>query len=444
MDPKFRKLLIFLLFLLFIILGGGFVFYAQGFRINFKNFQILKVGGIYVKTYPSKADIFLNNKLIDRGFSLFDSGVLINSLFPKKYLLEIKLDGYKNWKRHIEVKPSLVSEVKYAVLIPNKENSILKDDIKSFFILPNENFLITNSKDEISFNSNILNGNKIEDISSDFENILTYNLKQKKYLINHIKDNTVIDLNSVIKKIDPKFHFNNLFFTKENPNELILWDKYTIGLFDINKNKLNIIKTQATSSLTILNVDSLRIWLGWSIFDQKNNISNFYILQKTLGNKINQFNLPFQNIKLIFKKNYLFLLQSDGGFYKYDLVSAEVSKIASDVKDFYLSDDGNMIAVKESDALEIFNLKDKKDYFRFNMPEVKDVFKIEWFKDGRHIFLFFKDNIKFMEIEDLQKENIQTVVDGLSLNNFNAFYNLKLNKLFFVKDNVLSYIEFPD
>ncbi|MCS6789295.1 MAG: hypothetical protein NZ484_01920 [Patescibacteria group bacterium] len=444
MDPKIRKLLIAILFLLFILIGGGFVFYAQGFRIDFRNFQILKVGGIYVKTYPEKADIFLNNKLINRGFSLFDNGVLINGLFPKKYLLEIKAKDYKDWKRHIIVSPSLVSEVKYAVLVPTTENQLLKEDIKFFFVFPNENFLIINSQNNINFNSVTLQGNMVKNISSDFENVLTYDLKQKKYWINNIKNNTIININLAIQRLNPKFNFENVIFTKDNSNELILWDKKNIGIFDVSKNKFNILDIKPTSSFSILNLDSLKIWLVWSEFNSENNLSNFYIVQKTFNNQINQFSLPFKNIKLILKNNYLFLLQSDGGFYKYDLISKTSFKIASDVSDFYLSEDGNMVALKQSKSLEIFNFKDKTDYFRFDMSDTKDILKIEWFRDGRHLFIFLKNKIKFMEIEDKEKENIQIVAENLDINEFNAYYNSKLNRLYFIRDGILSYVEFPD
>lgn len=444
MNPKTRRLLILFLFILFIFLGGGFVLYAQGYRIDFKNFQVLKAGAIYVKTYPYKADIFLNNKLINRGFSLFDSGVLINSLFPKKYFLEIKMDGYQDWKRSVIVKPSLVSEVKYAVLVPKQENSILKDDIKHFFIFPDENFLILNSKNQIIFNLNTLQGNKIEDISSDFNNILTYDFKNKNYWVNNIRNNNFINLNLAIKRFNSKFDFEKILFTKENPDELVFWNKNSVGLFNLNKNNFNIIKNgNVTSSLLINNIDSFKIWLAWSEFDDKNNISNFYTFQKT-NKKINQFILPFKNIKLLIKNNNLFLLQNDGSLYRHNLVSNVTFKIATDVKNFYLNNSGEMIAVLESNALEIFNLKDQKDYFRFNMPESKDILKIEWFRDGRHIFLFFKNSIKFMEIEDLYKENIKTIVSDLNINEYNATYDFKLNKLYFIKNDTLNYIEFPE
>jgi hypothetical protein len=439
MDPRKRTLLIIFLTFLFCLLGIFLVFYAQGYRIDFKTFNILKVGGIYVKTYPQKAHIFLDKKIVNRGFSLFDSGVLINSLFPKKYLLEIKAPDYKDWKRHILVKPSLVSEVKYAVLVPKNEVSVLKSDIKSFLIFPNENFLITNFKNELIFNSFTLKGNEIKNISSDFEKVLTYDSKNKIYWLNNLKISSSTNLNLILKSLNPKLSFENIIFTKENPNELVLWDKNKINLLDLNKNKLTILATSTTSSLPILNIDSFKIWLVASDFDSKNNISNFYIFQKNSFSLNNKFSLPFKNVKLFLKNNDLFILQSDGALYKYNLILQDNVKIASDVLDFYLSPDGRMLAVQESNALEIFDLKDKTEYFKFNMPESKDIKRMEWFRDNRHLFLYFEDAVKFLEVEDLEKENIQTII-----NSSNASYDFQKNKFYFVNGDILKYIEFSD
>lgn len=438
MEPQKRTLLIIFLFILFCLLGAILVFYAEGYRIDFKTFNILKVGGIYVKTYPARADIFLDKKLINRGFSLFDSGVLINGLFPKKYLLEIKAPDYKDWKRHILVRPSLVSEVKYAVLVPKNETSILKSNLKSFLIFPNENFLIMNSKNELIFNSFTLKGSEIKDTSSDFEKVLTYDFKNKTYWLNNLKISTSTDLTLVLKNLNPKLSFENIIFTKENPNELVLWNKNKINLLDLNKNKL-IIVTSTTSSFPIVNVDSLRMWLIASNFNEKNNVSDFYIFQKNPISQNNKFSLPFKNIKLFLKNNNLFILQSDGALYKYNLISQDNVKIASDVLDFYLSEDGRMLAVQELSALEIFDLKDKTEYFRFNMPESKDIRRIEWFRDNRHLFLYFENEVKFLEIEDQEKENIQTIT-----NYSNASYDSKKNRFYFIDNNVLKYIEFSD
>jgi hypothetical protein len=462
MDSGHRFFLVFSLSVAFIIFGFGAVFYAQGWRIDFKTLKPIKVGAIYVKSHPSKAQIFLDYKSIKRGFSLFDSGVLINGLFPKKYLLEIKMPGYKEWKRHIEVLPSLVSEVKYAVLVP--ENSLEFNNINfptstlfSFLIGPDNNFIFLDNQNNIFYNKQTISNSKIIDTKEDLSAILTYDLKNKNYFLWDLEKSTSTNLSSVFKKISPNFTFENINFSKDYENELLLWDSKKISTFDISKNKINIIATStmalapqtskisittvfSTSSLPIINALSSKMWLIWVEYDTNKNISNLKILQRILSTqKINLVSLPFKNEKILMKNNTLFILQSDGSLYKYDLMSQKLNSLASDVRNFYLNDDATMLLAQESNAFEIFNLKDSTDYWRFNMPDSKDIIKISWFKDSRNIFLHYKDRVLFLELDDSKKENIKVI----ALTNYGE-YDKKTNRFYFIEQNKVKFIEFKD
>jgi hypothetical protein len=462
MDSRHRFFLIFLLLIAFVVFGFGAVFYAQGWRIDFKTFKPLKAGAIYVRPHPSKAQIFLDYKPIKRGFSFFDSGVLINSLFPKKYLLEIKMAGYKEWKRNIQVLPSLVSEVKYAVLVP--QNSLELNNINfptstlsSFLIGPDNNFIFLDNQNNIFYNKQIISNSKIIDKKEDLSAILTYDLKNKNYFLWDLEKSTSTNLNLVLKKISPNFTFENINFSKDYENELLLWDPKKISTFDISKNKINIIATStmvltpqtskistttvfSTSSFPITNALSSKMWLVWVEYNSSKNVSNFKILQRILSTqKINLVSLPFKNEKILIKNNNLFILQNDGSLYEYDLMNQKLNSLASDTQNFYLNDDATMLLAQESNAIEVFNLKDSTDYWRFDMPDSKDIIKISWFKDSRNIFLHYKDKVLFLELDDLKKENIQTI----ALTNYGE-YDKKTNRFYFINENKVKFIEFKD
>jgi len=462
MDSRHRFFLVFLLSIAFVVFGFGAVFYAQGWRIDFKTFKPLKAGAIYVRPHPSKAQIFLDYKPIKRGFSFFDSGVLINSLFPKKYLLEIKMAGYKEWKRNIQVLPSLVSEVKYAVLVP--ENSLELNNINfstsilsSFLIGPDNNFIFLDNQNNIFYNKQIISNSKIIDTKEDLSAILTYDLKNKNYFLWDFEKSTPTNLNLVFKKISPNFTFENINFSKDYENELLLWDPKKISVFDISKNKINIIATStmalapitskistttvfSTSSFPIINALSSKMWLVWVEYNSSKNVSNFKILQRILSTqKINLVSLPFKNEKILIKNNTLFILQNDGSLYEYDLMNQKLNSLASDTQNFYLNDDATMLLAQESNAIEVFNLKDSTDYWRFDIPDSKDIIKISWFKDSRNIFLHYKDKVVFLELDDLKKENIQTI----ALTNYGE-YDKKTNRFYFINENKVKFIEFKD
>ena len=80
--------------LIFLILGSGIVLFAEGWRMDFPSFRVSKVGGIYVRSYPEDARIFLNGKSVQNQSGFLSRGTLISDLFPKTYRLALTAPGY--------------------------------------------------------------------------------------------------------------------------------------------------------------------------------------------------------------------------------------------------------------------------------------------------------------------------------------------------------------
>ena len=77
-----------------------------------------KAGGIYVRSYPKTAQITLNGKPVQNQSAFLSPGTFISGLFPKTYTLTLTAAGYDAWTETPQVVPSLVTEMKYAVLVP--------------------------------------------------------------------------------------------------------------------------------------------------------------------------------------------------------------------------------------------------------------------------------------------------------------------------------------
>lgn len=109
------------LFGLFFLLGAGVVLYAQGWRFDFLTWHAEKVGGIFVRSFPENADIFVNGKSVPNGsgFFSFSAGTLISDLFPRTYKLSLKATGYDAWTENAPVLPSFVTTFEHAVLVPS-------------------------------------------------------------------------------------------------------------------------------------------------------------------------------------------------------------------------------------------------------------------------------------------------------------------------------------
>lgn len=72
-----------------------------------------------MKTLPKQVEIYLDGKLVKKTDFLFSS-TLLENLLPKKYLLEIKKDGFHPWRKNLEVKEKEVIEVGHVILFPKK------------------------------------------------------------------------------------------------------------------------------------------------------------------------------------------------------------------------------------------------------------------------------------------------------------------------------------
>lgn len=118
MNIKTRRWIFYTLVALFIVIGGGVVFYAQGWRFDVGTLRFEKIGGIYVRAYPEYASIFLNGKPVQNQSGFLNSGTLISDLLPRPYAVTLKAPGYDMWQENATVAPSLVVQFKYAILVP--------------------------------------------------------------------------------------------------------------------------------------------------------------------------------------------------------------------------------------------------------------------------------------------------------------------------------------
>jgi len=99
-----------LFFFTFAAILGLVIAYARGYRFDFQNKSLNSTGIIAVTSYPKTAKIYINGEL--RGVT--DANF---TLSPGNYNIEIKKEGYTNWKKSIRLKGELVVNID-ALLYP--------------------------------------------------------------------------------------------------------------------------------------------------------------------------------------------------------------------------------------------------------------------------------------------------------------------------------------
>jgi hypothetical protein len=62
------------------------------------------LGGIKIKSMPSEAEVYLNNKMIGT------SPLINKKIKPGTYLLEVRKQGFKNWREEIQITPGSEQE----------------------------------------------------------------------------------------------------------------------------------------------------------------------------------------------------------------------------------------------------------------------------------------------------------------------------------------------
>lgn len=81
---------------LFFIVGPSLILYADGYRINVTDRELLETGTLVVSTTPVTAKITLDGKTYDSKTPL-----TIGSLEPKEYTLTLESEGYLPWTKHL-------------------------------------------------------------------------------------------------------------------------------------------------------------------------------------------------------------------------------------------------------------------------------------------------------------------------------------------------------
>ena len=96
--------------MLFVGLSFFLILYARGYRLDLENKSLTSRGIIAFYSYPKTAKIYLNNQF--KGIT--DTNL---TLKPDVYEVEIKKEGYNNWKKKIILKGELVVTID-ATLFP--------------------------------------------------------------------------------------------------------------------------------------------------------------------------------------------------------------------------------------------------------------------------------------------------------------------------------------
>ncbi len=404
-----------MLFLLFLVLGGGIVLFAQGWRIDFPSFLISKVGGIYIRSYPENASIFLNGKPTENQSGFLSRGTLISDLFPKTYRLALTAPGYLDWHENVAVAPSFVANHKYAVLVPANPASIGTSTVINFRESQNDT-LSENSNGEISFDGKVIGFGKLIAATPDLQSVV-FQTAKGTYEFATTQTGTIINLSNMLAKAG---------FSTATPPKIFLSPSADGIIFAVNAERVEMIDaTQGTSSKideaprgqTIANAIAVSPdTVAWARSGNQRMSSSSLLFYNLSSETIASTTLSIEgSVKELnwITNSLVGILTENGSFYLYDASQQNLQKTADDVRSFSATVDGSRIATLETRSLEIFTPKDPEGYYRFNLPDVGNAQTLLWYRDDDHLFVTYPDRVAFLDLEDTNLTNFATVSPGI-------------------------------
>ncbi|MGB9848032.1 MAG: hypothetical protein ACPLKV_02410 [Minisyncoccia bacterium] len=307
MQKKFKRLLFFIVSFLFLIIAGFFVAYSFGYRWDHGDWKFVKTGGLYLRVYNSKPEVYLNNQYLKKATpGLLSSGIFLPNLIPDNYSISIKKPNYFSWEKETKIEPQMVTTFSSVVLLP--KNPLVED---VYSLGATSTLEITKILPLKNYKEIIIQG--IETTTSTNALVFIYNFNNQ--------NQTEI----YRKKINKGESFNlipNLIIADNDANEIIF-------------------------SLTVNKTTNFYLWQRINPENLK-NISQLIISQFKLKN-------PIKKIDFYPNAENKFIVLTGTDLAVVDLNKNEIKKIFLDVKDF-VRKDYNLFIINNQNAAFSYNL----------------------------------------------------------------------------------------
>lgn len=145
LSNKKRRSYFYLFVLLFLGMIPVIVLHVQGYRLD-NNFSIVRVGGLYIGEVDSDVEVFLDD-VLQENMKELKRGFFVEDLYPARYSVLVKKDGFVSWGKDVIVRAEKVSEV-YPLIMSSKveahEIPAQVEGTRGFFDPKSSTKLVTN------------------------------------------------------------------------------------------------------------------------------------------------------------------------------------------------------------------------------------------------------------------------------------------------------------
>jgi hypothetical protein len=436
--------------LLFVIIGACVVLYAEGWRIDLSTLEAQKAGGIYVRSFPNGTQITLNGKSIKNQSAFLSPGTFISGLFPKTYTLQLSAAGYDTWIENAQVIPSLVTEMKYAVLVPKTGIDVSTGSaaVGAFFEVDG-NTVVTDPNGTIAWLGRTIGRGAVISHSANLKTAVIRSVNARSgsvaYSVYDFTDATSTNLSLLLQQSGIKpTATTNVFVDPYDDTNIIAQTPAKIVGIESDTRRATVIDTAPAGQTIESSIAVSPSAMAWARYTGTNasGTSQIVIYDTFSGDTIDDsLNLTGSIKQLVWvKSNILGILVSDNTLYLYDVPNERLSTLADDVKQCYPAADGSAIAALEYHSLEIFSFNATPSAYRFTLPDAADVQGLIWYKDETHLFVQYPDHVAFLDFADTTLKNLTDVSAGTD-----ALYDTQANSLYLIdQEQKLIRFDFPD
>jgi hypothetical protein len=426
MKLQTRKRIFYVFILLFVVIGAVVVLYAEGWRINLSTLETEKAGGIYVRSYPNNAQITLNGKPVQNQSAFLSPGTFVSGLFPKTYTLTLSASGYDAWTESAPVVPSLVTEMKYAVLVPKTATNVATGTaaVGSYFET-NGDMVVANASATITWLDKVIGYGTVVSHSTDLKTAIIRTVSERTgtttYSLYDFTAAASTNLSTLLKQSNiASTPSTNIFIDPYDSTNVIAQTPTKIVGIDSDTHRTTAIDTAPAGETIESPIAVSASVMAWTRYTAATStafaasISQVVVYDKFSGDTTDSslvINGPIRQLAWV-RNNVLGILASDNTLYLYNVPNEQLTTLADDVKQFYPTADGAAIAALEYHSLEVFAFNGLPDYYRFNLPDVTDVQGFIWYKDDTHLFVQYPDHVAFLDLADTAMKNLTTVSLG--------------------------------
>ena len=437
MTITHRRILYSLFFLAFFITAPIVILWAQGYRYNFNQHRLQKTGVLFLESKPSRAEIYLNNKLQN-----IKTTARLKNLLPDEYLVEIKKDGFQSWQKKLKVEQGQTTFAQYIRLFKSESET--------------KNIL----NQEIIINSPVINSNLALVFKQNNQNQLAvFNLENKKLT-------KLTALNFTPKKIILSPNSEFILLTTPYLEKLIFDIKQQKIINFTNLTKQNILKVnwptnerndilflQTSNKLLKTNLVSKKSinLLNFSILDFYLSNNSIYFLQKTssqiLLNKVELNDL--KNISLIttlpisnnyeFQKSsnkHLSLLDKKNNIFYLINLEDNQKEIFPEIDYINWSLNEKTILLANNFEILVYDLEKQEKNLIVRLSQ--KINKIHWYPIATHILYSTKNTIKAVEHINTEKY-FNVLIEQDNIQDF--FINKNGDKIYFIDENGINLAE---